>query len=197
MSNKKHNNTNNNNANVTVNNVDDEVTMGVAPEEGVNSINETEETEADAVVLADQDVSVADTQESEVTGQEDGTATNDEDTNVSEQSDETTDESTADVTVEEPDATPKVDDVKPEEPKVVTPEIKKVQAKGSGYFISLGEVQKLNMELVTDRLKKAGIDSTSFIGDELVVGPFATMEVCIVSRKKVVSKGLKCRIVEK
>lgn len=195
---KKPYNQSNKSENEAVVNENEEVKTGVTPEEdGVNSINETE---ADKVESADQAVSVADTQESDVNGQEDGSATkNEENVNNDANTSETADvESTDDVKTEgTTDDVTNQTDVKPEETEKEDTQVNTEAPKESGYFVSLGVVEASRMSLVKERLMKAGINSAAMFGDELVVGPFTCKSNCIEIRKKILSKGLKCSIVEK
>lgn len=190
MSKKNHNNNVQTNAineeNVVV---PDDVNVsaeGVTPdEEGVNSIDETvENNDAVNAESENEEVSVADTQESEENKEEDSTATNSEEnvvptTNPVVPPVQSPDEKQPEVTKEEPEAP-----------------VEKVQVVEDAFYISLGVVPENRMELTKERLKKAGVKSASLLEDVLVVGPFKTEADCIKVRKAIVGKGLKSKIIK-
>lgn len=175
-----------------------DVEVRVTPDEGVNSIDETNETEdveiTESVV---EEVSVADTQESDISEQEDSSATLEEIEEEEEQPEEVT------PVIQEEKIEQKVEvEEKVEEKPIIcdpktTPVIETGDVKGTNFYVSIGTVDASKMNVVKERLIKAGFTSASVIDDELVIGPFTTEVECIAARKAVVSKGLKGRIVEK
>lgn len=147
------------------------VNEGVTLVEGDNSIDETEVKEEIVVnetSTNNKEVSVADVQESVIEEEkEDNTATINKE--VTEKEDAVVNEDT-DVEV-----TPSKD----------------------GFYVTLGNVPKERVELSKERITKAGYKATILDDGEIVVGPYADEATVIAVRKKIVSKGLKGRIIKR
>ena len=143
---------------------------GVTPvEEGVNSIDETE-VQNDVVLdekstIEQPDEVVSSVADSQESGKE-----------IKEDRSATTKENKKDVKKED-----MVEKVEP--------------AKTNAYYVSLGVIRKGDMEKVKTRLEKAGFATFKKMNDEIVIGPFATVEDCYEARKAIVRKGLKGRVI--
>ena len=146
-------------------------------EEGVNSIDETEVQDSrifdkENTIEQPKEVvsSVADSQESNKEMKEDRSAT----------------------TVE--NKKEKAPEIKKDVKKEAI--VEKVEpVKDDKFYVSLGVIRDNKMEEVKNRLEKAGFNTFKKMNDEIVIGPFITVEECYEARKAIVRKGLKGRIV--